>query len=735
MSVFQFLYKLSTTKQLFKYLRQRYNKTEVGLINKVIGLKQKICRLIVANNFFNECIQNKVVPNSIKSSILRAKVHQSPVIERAFINDRIQKNLVSISDLKRSLQKLSSNLLEFISDLDYLKLCRHILLVNLKYKTKQTTKDNISIQFLKQKRFGNGSSHSLSNINNLSSYQLSTSEKSVLRYGLKFCVPPKKVRREQIFSEFEVLAGQLKHHVPSSKECKQRLMAKMQDLAYSYCGTPLDLGDFQMNKENYTVAQQLMKNNNLVISKPDKGSGMVILDRSDYVSKMMSLLSDESKFTKCGPSDTYDFTVKIESAFQRRFRKLLKQKIINRETYNAIRPVGSQTPKMYGLPKTHKVGVPLRPVLSMIGTPQYNLSKWLIKILQPVNIKLSKFVTVDSFSFSKFINQLKLNSVDNYLCSFDIKSLFTNVPLTYVTQICSDYLYNSDLTPPTIPRTIFEEFLTLATTNVEFSFNQTMFKQIDGVAMGSPLGPVLANIFVGHLEAQLLSNDATPLVYTRYVDDTFAIFNNIEDSKCFLAKLERLHPSLQYTCEGEENGSLPFLDVLVHRVGSSFETSVHRKVTFTGDYVPWNSFTPIRRKTSLIACLVHRALVICSPSRLDPEIKKIFSIFRDLGYPEDVIQRTIRAKLKTSAADNKIGPQKCPVYIHLPYIGSVANRFEQTLSRSIYQCYSSVQLRVIFGTRALLVCANKDRSPTHHKSNVVYNFKCFCDRTYVGRTK
>ena len=114
--------------------------------------------------------------------------------------------------------------------------------------------------------------------------------------------------------------------------------------------------------------------------------------------------------------------------------------------------------------------------------------------------KLSKFVTVDSFSFSKFINQLKLNYENNYLCSFDIKSLFKNVPLTEVTQICCEYLYNSGLTPPTIPRNIFVELRTLATTNVDFSFNQTLFKQVDGVAMGSPLGSIRLIFLLGILK-------------------------------------------------------------------------------------------------------------------------------------------------------------------------------------------------------------------------------------------
>ena len=98
----------------------------------------------------------------------------------------------------------------------------------------------------------------------------------------------------------------------------------------------------------------------------------------------------------------------------------------------------------------------------------------------------------------------------------------------------------------------------IATRGVEFSFNNQMYKQLDGVAMGSPLGPALANIFVGFHESRIFDNTVKPGVYFRFVDDTFAIFGSELDCDHFKGKLNLLHPALKFTVEKEQNNSRCF---------------------------------------------------------------------------------------------------------------------------------------------------------------------------------
>ena len=161
---------------------------------------------------------------------------------------------------------------------------------------------------------------------------------------------------------------------------------------------------------------------------------------------------------------------------------------------------------------------------------------------------LTKCIT-DSFTFADYIRKLN-GQTDNFMCSFDVSSLFANIPLDETIKICADALYNNLESQPCIQKTVFVELMYNATSTVEFSFdNVILCRQIDGAAMGLPLGPALVNIFVGYYEEKLFSEISKPVVYFRYVDDTFPIFRNDKDSEEFLTRLSDLHSSLRFTFE------------------------------------------------------------------------------------------------------------------------------------------------------------------------------------------
>ena len=156
---------------------------------------------------------------------------------------------------------------------------------------------------------------------------------------------------------------------------------------------------------------------------------------------MNKILDDQSKFRRLGPVSSNDNTAIIESRLQKRLLDLVKADHMLKWTYDAIRPTGSQRPRMYGLLKTHKEGTPLRPILSMTGSSHHELGKWLASLLQPVLEQFLSHCISDLFTFAKTMQNLDIDP-NVFMCSFDVSSLFTNVPLDETIKICSEALYD-----------------------------------------------------------------------------------------------------------------------------------------------------------------------------------------------------------------------------------------------------------------------------------------------------
>ena len=151
----------------------------------------------------------------------------------------------------------------------------------------------------------------------------------------------------------------------------------------------------------------------------------------------------------------------------------------------------------------------------------------------------------DSFTFAKTMQHLDIDH-NVFVFSFDVSSLFTNALLDEIIKICTDAFMISPIYKHSFQKNVFVELIKSTASSVEFNFN-TMYKQTDGIAMGSPLGPASANIFVGYYEEKLFSETRKPPIYFRYVDDTFAIFDQEAKANKFLSKLNYLHPSFKFT--------------------------------------------------------------------------------------------------------------------------------------------------------------------------------------------
>ena len=178
---------------------------------------------------------------------------------------------------------------------------------------------------------------------------------------------------------------------------------------------------------------------------------------------------------------------------------------------------------------------------------------------------------------SKFKNEKVPNGYQ--IVSFDVKSLFTNVPLDRTIKLVLKRIYENYEVSTNTTKQEMKEIHILCTKNVDFTFNEEVYKQTDRVAMGLPLGPVLADIFMVELD-----NNISPVLQEnlsfmkRYVDDTIC-FVKIGTINYITTILNNFDPNITFTYEVEKDCKLPFLDVLLIKKGNNIVTTVYRKAT------------------------------------------------------------------------------------------------------------------------------------------------------------
>ena len=160
------------------------------------------------------------------------------------------------------------------------------------------------------------------------------------------------------------------------------------------------------------------------------------------------------------------------------------------------------------------------------------------------------------------------------MVSFNVKSLFTNVPLDRTINIISKRIYDDTELRISISRNELKELLLLCRKKVHFIFNGKIYMQVDSVAMASPLRAVLADIFVIELEKAILPELVECIKYwKRYVDDMIS-FIKLGTINYIITKLNSFDKNSQFTFEEKGKGTLPFLDVIIQRNGNSIVRTI-----------------------------------------------------------------------------------------------------------------------------------------------------------------
>ena len=241
-----------------------------------------------------------------------------------------------------------------------------------------------------------------------------------------------------------------------------------------------------MPKEEFDALKNLLKNKDIIVQKADKGNTVVILNRKYYVCKMKNILNDKSMFEKVyiDHDKILNHLIHEENRVTDVLKNLRDKKEISIEQYKDLSPSDSRPGFMYGSGKVYKIitdGLPsFRPILSAIGTPTHKLAKFLVPMLEPLTT--NEYTIKDSFTFAE-----ELRSFDSKLlmASFDIESLFTNIPLQETIDLCVENLFKDRTHVDNLSKDSFRELLTRTMSESLILFDQEFYKQHDGVAMGS----------------------------------------------------------------------------------------------------------------------------------------------------------------------------------------------------------------------------------------------------------
>ena len=249
---------------------------------------------------------------------------------------------------------------------------------------------------------------------------------------------------------------------------------------------------------------------------------------------------------------------------------------------------GGQPPRLYGLAKVHKKTVSVRPVLSMPGTPYEKVGTWVTEWLSSIpssQIRCTNKQVVDK------IKNITLED-EEVIVSFDVSSLYTNVPVDEAIQEAEDILYSGDLPKPPVDKETFITLVELSSKDVVMLTHDGYYRQKDGLSMGGKPAPPLANIWLAKFEPDIRDNAK---LFERYMDDIIREIK-VQEIHAKLEAINRLHPMLKFTMEKEEDGKIPFLDMEIIHKDNHLSSTWYVKQTDTGLIMNYHALAPRRYK-------------------------------------------------------------------------------------------------------------------------------------------
>jgi hypothetical protein len=256
------------------------------------------------------------------------------------------------------------------------------------------------------------------------------------------------------------------------------------------------------------------------------------------------------------------------------------------------------------------------------------------------------------------------------------------------------------------------------------------YKQIHGAAMGSPISPIVANLYMEFFEEKAIRTaERAPHVWLRYVDDTFVVLHEY-DIDSFTNHINSIDPHIKFTREEKTDGKLPFLETeIVLQEDATLKTLVYRKPTHTDQYLNWESNHHLEHKRSVVRTLIHRMDKIVSE---EEDKKREYDHIKTALMANGYTQWSLKLPKKKQKSDTNTGERtnKKNYPVGLPYITGLSENLQRLFSNHGVNTYHKPSNTI----RSLLV-KPKDKLPKESQCGVVYHIPCpDCKKEYIGET-
>lgn len=715
----------------FNFILRQYGHYSVTLLKTWASNNRKIASLTNRRVFLLRCRKEEITPQHIEGNINNIKYiltynnnQENETINRTLQHLRRQLISIEISTTITNLRHLENVRNEIkqkiVKNLPFHIYHNFFIKQNIAYnKIYDTIKLNNKNKFenlyqkyqLKYKIPTNNKW-----LINLSNTNLPENVTQILALGPKYVLPPQKqnIHIGNIISSFEQALQNVTHQSPNFYR------NKFTNILTNYINSKTPQNQHIINK--YKQTKTFLKNNkHLLVLTSDKGNVTVIMNQQDYDKRAKDILNNPKYYKQIKKDPT--------STVQNNTNKLIHENFvmqnIDKKTCTFLKTYNGIAPRFFGQPKYHKEGTPLRPVISTIGSPTYNLSKHISQILTSAYNTNNTYYTEDTYTFVKFINNKTIQS--NYeLVSFDVISLFNNITLQDTIEAIN--LKWDDITNKCkYSKQEFNYIIEHLFNNSYFTYNKTFYKQICGTPMGANVSSIIAQYVMDLALDRIIQklNFQIPFI-KKFVDDIITAIpkNNIQTT---LNTFNSYNNNIQFTIEREENNSLPFLDTKVIRTNNNtLITDWYQKPIASGRYIHYQSYLPKTTKINFIKSMIQRIITISHQSFHKQNLNKLQQLLNLNGYPTNIVH-TIINSIKTN---NPHQNQQQRKYITFPYIPHISHKITKLLKNE-----NIILANKPVTTIKTLYSNTKDPIELLLNSNIVYQLNCTnCSKIYIGHT-